>query len=173
MCLTLGGGIWHHRRSPTRVRAQVSFEGGVAGKRAVAVAADVAVHSCVDLHVLLQGLLGLEALRTQQTEHRHVSPWRSQETQTQSYFSTVHRQGLKWGNWVTFTLCESSEGKASFKEQVSLPKTNSPKSLQALSASTPSAFYFKAWKWLFFFKNFPHIMRSMPITPAMTPFLVC
>lgn len=44
------------------------------------------------------------------TRHRH------------SYFSTVHRQGLKWENWVTSTLCESSEGKASFKEQVPLPK---------------------------------------------------
>lgn len=100
--LTLGDGIRRRRRSRTRVRAQVSFEGGVAGEGAVAVAADVAVHPGVDLHVLLQGLLGLEALRTQQTEHRHVGPWRWQETQTQSYFSSVHRQGLKWGNWVTF-----------------------------------------------------------------------
>lgn len=99
----------------TRVRAQVSFEGGVAGERPLAVAADVAVHACVDLHVLLQGLLGLEALRTQQTEHRHVSPWRTHKTQTRSYFSTIHRQGPKWGNWVTSTLCASSEGKASFK----------------------------------------------------------
>lgn len=100
----------------------MSFEGGVAGKGALTVAADVAVHPCVDLHVLLQGLLGLEALRTEQTEHRHVSPWRTHKTQTRSYFSTIHRQGLKWGNWVTSTLCESSEGKASFKEQVPLPK---------------------------------------------------
>lgn len=94
----------------------------MAGKGALTVAADVAVHPCVDLHVLLQGLLGLEALRTQQTEHRHVSPWRTHKTQTCSYFSTIHRQGLKWGNWVTSTLCESSEGKASFKEQVPLPQ---------------------------------------------------
>lgn len=41
---------------------------------------------------------------------------------TDSYFSSVHRQGLKWENWVTLTLCASSEGKASFKEQVPLPK---------------------------------------------------
>lgn len=49
----------------TCVRAQVSFEGGVAGEGALAVAADVAVHARVDLHVLLQGLLGLEAFCTQ------------------------------------------------------------------------------------------------------------
>lgn len=64
------------------MRAQVAFQGGVAGEGALAVAADVAVHARVDLHVLLQGLLGLEALRTQQTEHRHVGPWRSRKTQT-------------------------------------------------------------------------------------------
>lgn len=70
----------------TRVRAQVPLQGGVAGEGALAVAADVAVHAGVDLHVLLQGLLGLEALCTQQTEHRHVSPWRTaQKTQTQLF----------------------------------------------------------------------------------------
>lgn len=98
----------------------MSLQGGVAGEGALAVAADVAVHARVDLHVLLQGLLGLEALCTQQTEHCHVSPWRTHKTD--SYFSPVHRQGLKWENWVTLTLCESSEGKAPFKEQVPLPK---------------------------------------------------
>lgn len=67
------------------MRAQVSFQGGVAGEGALAVAADVAVHARVDLHVLLQGLLGLEALRTQQTEHRHVGPWRTRKTQTQLF----------------------------------------------------------------------------------------
>lgn len=41
------------------------FEGGVAGKGALAMAADVAVHAGVDLHVLLQGLLGLEAFCAQ------------------------------------------------------------------------------------------------------------
>lgn len=41
------------------------FEGGVAGEGALAVAADVAVHAGVDLHVLLQGLLGLEAFCAQ------------------------------------------------------------------------------------------------------------
>lgn len=59
----------HNRRLTIRpltcVRAQVSFEGGVAGEGALAVAADVAVHARVDLHVLLQGLLGLEAFCTQ------------------------------------------------------------------------------------------------------------
>ncbi len=71
--------------SLTRVRAQVSFEGRVAGEGALTVATDVAVHACMDLHVLLQGLLGLEALCTQQTEHRHVSPWRTHKTQTQLF----------------------------------------------------------------------------------------
>lgn len=52
----------------------MSFEGSVAGEGALTVATDVAVHARMDLHVLLQGLLGLEALCTQQTEHRHVSP---------------------------------------------------------------------------------------------------
>lgn len=86
------------------MRAQVSFECGVAREGALTVATDVAVHACMDLHVLLQGLLGLEALCTQQTEHRHVSPWRTHKTQTHSYFSTIHRKGLKWGNWVTSTF---------------------------------------------------------------------
>lgn len=39
--------------SLTCVRAQVPFEGGVAGEGALAVATDVAVHACMDLHVLL------------------------------------------------------------------------------------------------------------------------
>lgn len=69
----------------TRVRAQVSFESGVAGERPLAVATDIAVHAGVDLHVLLQGLLRLEALCTQQTEHRHVSPWRTHKTQLFQY----------------------------------------------------------------------------------------
>lgn len=91
--------------SVTRVRAQVSFERGVAGEGALAVATDVAVHACVDLHVLLQGLLGLEALCTQQTEHRHVSPWRTHKTQTHSYFSTI--QGLISGETGSLQLCVS------------------------------------------------------------------
>lgn len=63
----------------------MSFEGSVAGEGALTVATDVAVHACMDLHVLLQGLLGLEALCTQQTEHCHVSPWRTHKTQTQLF----------------------------------------------------------------------------------------
>ena len=59
----------------------MALEGGVAGEGALAVAADVAVHARVDLHVLLQGLLGLETLGAQQTEHRHVGPWRRRQTQ--------------------------------------------------------------------------------------------
>lgn len=102
---TVDSGDCANDRSITRVRAQVSFEGSVAGEGALAVATDVAVHACVDLHVLLQGLLGLEALCTQQTEHRHVSPWRTHKTQTHSYFSTI--QGLISGETGSLQLCVS------------------------------------------------------------------
>jgi hypothetical protein len=44
----------------------------VAGEGTVALAADVAAHACVDLHVLLECALCLEALPTQQTEDSHV-----------------------------------------------------------------------------------------------------
>lgn len=94
----------------------------MAGEGSLAVAADVAVHAGVDLHVLLQGLLGLEALGAQQTEHRHVGPWRTRETQTRLFQYRTQTGGLKWENWVTSTLRESSEGKASFKERAPPPK---------------------------------------------------
>lgn len=44
----------------------------MAGERAVALAADVAAHTCVDLHVLLERTLRLETLPAQQTEDSHV-----------------------------------------------------------------------------------------------------
>lgn len=44
----------------------------MAGKGAVALAADIAAHARVDLHVLLERALGLEALPTQETENSHV-----------------------------------------------------------------------------------------------------
>lgn len=44
----------------------------------------------------------------------------TQDTDAQLF--QYHTGSYKWGNWVTSTLCESSEGKASFKEQVPLPK---------------------------------------------------
>lgn len=56
----------------TCVGAQVPLEGSVAGEGAVALAADVAAHPCVHLHVLLQGRLRLEALAAEQAEHSHV-----------------------------------------------------------------------------------------------------
>lgn len=56
----------------TCVRAQVAFECGVAGEGAIALAADVAAHAGVDLHVLLQRRLRLETLPAQQTEDGHV-----------------------------------------------------------------------------------------------------
>lgn len=56
----------------TCVGAQVPLERGVAGEGAVALAADVAAHPGVHLHVLLQGALRLEPLATQQTENGHV-----------------------------------------------------------------------------------------------------
>lgn len=86
----------------------MSFECRVAGEGALTVATDVAVHACMDLHVLLQGLLGLEALCTQQTEHCHVSPWRTHKTQTHSYFSTIHRQALS-GETGSLQLCVSPQ----------------------------------------------------------------
>lgn len=60
--------------SPRRtcVGAQVPLERGVAGEGAVALAADVAAHPGVHLHVLLQGALRLEPLAAQQAEHGHV-----------------------------------------------------------------------------------------------------
>lgn len=44
----------------------------MAGEGPVALAADVAAHAGVDLHVLLQRRLGLEALPTEQAEDGHV-----------------------------------------------------------------------------------------------------
>lgn len=46
----------------------------MAGERPVAFAANVAADAGVDLHVLLQSRLGLEALATEQAEDGHVRP---------------------------------------------------------------------------------------------------
>lgn len=122
------------------MRAQVSFEGGVTREGPLTVAANVAVHSGVDLHVLLQGLLGLKALRTQQTEHRHVGPWRerARRHRQHGYFSTstqADRAVSERENWVTFsTLLQILwEEEASFKERVTLPTNASAESPEALS----------------------------------------
>ncbi len=58
---------------------EMALECGVAGKCAVALAADVAAHACVDLHVLLQSRLRLEALPAQQTEDGHIWSWEQEE----------------------------------------------------------------------------------------------
>lgn len=50
----------------------MAFEGRVAREGPVTLAADVAPHASVNLHVLLQSLLGLEPLPAQETEHGHV-----------------------------------------------------------------------------------------------------
>lgn len=50
----------------------MALEGRVAGEGAVALTADVAAHARMDLHVLLERALCLEALATQQTEDSHV-----------------------------------------------------------------------------------------------------
>lgn len=50
----------------------MAFESGVAGKGAVAFTADIAAHTRVDLHVLLECALCLEALPAQQAEDSHV-----------------------------------------------------------------------------------------------------
>lgn len=60
------------RSQRTCVGPQVPLERGVAGEGAVALAADVAAHPGVHLHVLLQGALRLEPLPAQQAEHGHV-----------------------------------------------------------------------------------------------------
>lgn len=54
------------------VRAEVALECCVAGEGPVTLAADVAADPGMDLHVLLQSRLGLEALPTQQAEDGHV-----------------------------------------------------------------------------------------------------
>lgn len=59
----------------TCVRTQVPLEGGMAGESAIAFAADVAAHSRVHLHVLLQGGLRLEPLAAQQAEDSHIGAW--------------------------------------------------------------------------------------------------
>lgn len=104
----------------------MSFEGGVAGEWALAVAADVAVHACVDLHVLLQGLLGLEALCTQQTEHRHVSPWRKaqKERRRRAVISVRRRRhGALSGETGSLQLCvRPRREKLLSKSKLSLPK---------------------------------------------------
>lgn len=51
----------------------------MAGEGAVALAADVAAHTRVDLHVLLERTLRLETLPAQQTEDSHVSACGRQE----------------------------------------------------------------------------------------------
>lgn len=56
----------------TCMGAKVAFECRVAREGAIALAADVATDPGMDLHVLLQGCLCLEALPTQQTEDGHV-----------------------------------------------------------------------------------------------------
>ncbi len=48
----------------TCVRAEMAFERRVAREGAFTLAADVAAHAGVNLHVLLQSLLGLETLPT-------------------------------------------------------------------------------------------------------------
>lgn len=53
------------------------------GKGAVALAADVAAHACVDLHVLLECALCLEALPTQETENSHVRACGRQQRESQ------------------------------------------------------------------------------------------
>lgn len=60
----------------------MAFEGGVAGKGAVTLAADVAAHACVDLHVLLERALCLETLPAQQTEDGHVCACGRQERES-------------------------------------------------------------------------------------------
>lgn len=50
----------------------MAFERRVAREGTFTLAADVAPHTRVNLHVLLQSFLGLEALSAQETKHSHV-----------------------------------------------------------------------------------------------------
>lgn len=68
----------------------MALESRVAGEGAVALAADIAAHACVDLHVLLECTLCLKALPTQQTEDSHVRAWRRQQWES---FSNLETQG--------------------------------------------------------------------------------
>lgn len=54
----------------------------MAGEGAVTLAADVAAHACVDLHVLLERALCLETLPAQQTEDGHVCACGRQERES-------------------------------------------------------------------------------------------
>lgn len=55
----------------------------MAGECAVALAADVASHASMHLHVLLQGCLRLEAFPTEQAEDGHVRAWKKREMEGQ------------------------------------------------------------------------------------------
>lgn len=59
----------------------------MAGKGAVALTADVAAHSRVHFHVLLQGSLRLEPLPAQQAEDGHVSTWGEREKFSSAAFT--------------------------------------------------------------------------------------
>lgn len=69
----------------TCVGAKVAFECRVARECAIALAADVAAHPGVNLHVLLQGCLRLETLPAQQAEDGHVRSYREEEKNRESY----------------------------------------------------------------------------------------
>lgn len=71
----------------TCVRAKVAFECRVAREGAIALAADVAADPGVDLHVLLQGRLCLEALSTQQTEDGHVWSYTRNEKENRELYN--------------------------------------------------------------------------------------
>lgn len=90
---------------PTCVRAKVAFESCVTGKGAVALTADIAAHARVDLHVLLERALCLEALPTQETENSHVRACGRQqrervsevETQGQNFTPEGWSRRQQWG----------------------------------------------------------------------------
>jgi len=52
----------------------------MAGESSVAFTANVAAHTGMDFHVLLQCCLGLETLPTKQAKDGHVRPWREKDT---------------------------------------------------------------------------------------------
>lgn len=79
----------------------------MAGEGAVALAADVATHSRVHFHVLLQGSLRLEPLPAQQAEDGHVSTWGERQKFSSATFAADSSGMLpllqtgRWVRWAT------------------------------------------------------------------------
>lgn len=137
--------------SSTCVGAQVPLEGGVAGEGAVALAADVAAHPCVHLHVLLQGRLRLEALAAEQAEHSHV------RTCGRGDSGLRHRPGTPRGRGAAGTPLASLPSNAMHPQTVQGAETHSPRSWEAQSLLQEYWLYHTGWMVL---GSQPHSMNE-------------